>query len=67
MSHQILNAVFSQREGAGWTGLGQVIPADIAKDPRKIAELVGAMYAVEKREAYYKGSDGRLITAPVSR
>lgn len=64
MSHQILNAVFSQREGAGWTGLGQVIPADIAKDPRKIAELVGAMYAVEKREAYYKGSDGRLITAP---
>lgn len=64
MSHEIVNAVFSQREGAGWTGLGQVIPADIAKDPRKIAELVSATYNVEKREVFYKGSNGVLMSAP---
>jgi phage/plasmid-like protein (TIGR03299 family) len=57
MSHEIETAIFSAREGAGWTGLGQVIPAEFAKDPRKIAELVGAMYTVEKRDCYYKGAD----------
>jgi phage/plasmid-like protein (TIGR03299 family) len=58
MSHQIETAVFSSREGAGWTGLGQVIPADVAKDPRKIAELVGATFHVVKTPCFYRAADG---------
>jgi phage/plasmid-like protein (TIGR03299 family) len=58
MSHEIETAIYSQREGAGWTGLGQVIPHDIAKDPRKMAELVGATYQVVKRECFYKTIQG---------
>lgn len=46
MSHLIESAVYSAAEGAGWTGLGKAIPAEIAKDPRKIAEMVGATYNV---------------------
>lgn len=64
MSHGIESAIFSAREGAGWTGLGQVIPADAAKDPRKIAELVGATYRVEKHATFYKTPDGVTRTIP---
>lgn len=63
MSHQVETAVFSSREGAGWTGLGQIIPAEIAKDPRKIAELVGGAYAVEKRDCFYRTASGSLMAA----
>lgn len=58
MSHEIVTAIFSAREGAGWTGLGQVIPADIAKDPRKIAALLGADYTVSKQACFYQAKDG---------
>jgi phage/plasmid-like protein (TIGR03299 family) len=64
MSHEIVSAVFSAREGAGWTGLGQVIPADAAKDPRKIAELVGATYTIDKRQTYFKDATGTLRAIP---
>jgi len=64
MSHEIETAVFSQREGAGWTGLGQVIPAAAAKDPRKIAELVGATYKVVKTEAFYRNAAGDFVAMP---
>lgn len=60
MSHGIYqnSAVFSQREGQGWHGLGQVIPPEIAKDPRAIAERCGALYNVVKVPAYYRAADG---------
>ncbi len=58
MAHLIETAIFSSSEGAGWTGLGQVIPAHIAKDPAKMAELVGATYEVVKRECFYKTIQG---------
>lgn len=61
MSHEIHTAIFSAREGKGWTGLGQVIPADIAKDPRKIAELLDATYTVEKRACFYQAVDGSYM------
>lgn len=48
MSHEIETAVFSAAEGAGWTGLGQVIPESAARDPAKIAELCSATYTVSK-------------------
>lgn len=58
MSHEIDEStgkpafVFDAKEGGAWHGLGQPIPADIAKDPAKIAELVGAAYKVEKDQTY---------------
>lgn len=71
MSHEIANqvngqaaAVFSALEGAGWTGLGQEIPANIANDPRKIAELCGATFNVEKRECFFKNANGTFTAAP---
>lgn len=66
MAHEIHenNAVFSALEGKGWHGLGLPIPEDIANDPRKIAELCGATYAVEKRECFFKNSAGELVKAP---
>ena len=64
MSHEIQSAVFSALEGAGWTGLGIEIPLEIATDGRKIAELCGANYRVEKRQCYYHGEKGKLIKAP---
>jgi phage/plasmid-like protein (TIGR03299 family) len=70
MSHQIANqangqaaAVFSALEGAGWTGLGQEIPADMANDPRAIAKLCGANFTVEKRECYFKSAEGTYKAA----
>lgn len=57
MSHEIAHAVFSAREGAGWTGLGQTIPANIANDPAKIAELCSATYRVSKRDVIVAGTD----------
>lgn len=64
MSHEIQSAVFSGLEGAGWTGLGQEIPAEIAQDPRKIAELCGATFTVEKRECFFKNADDTYSKAP---
>jgi phage/plasmid-like protein (TIGR03299 family) len=58
MSHEIESALFSAREGAGWTGLGRAIPDDIARDPRKIAELLGATWTVQTREAFFKAAPG---------
>lgn len=64
MSHEIVNAVFSAREGTGWTGLGQVIPSDIARDPRAIAALLGADYTVSKKPCFYQTPAGEF--KPVS-
>src|ERR1700721_3470428 len=71
MSHEIANqangqaaAVFSALWGGGWTGLGQEIPANIARDPAKIAELCGATFTVEKRECYFKNANGSFTAAP---
>lgn len=49
--------VFDGAEGGAWHGLGQPIPEEIADDPRKIAELVGATYNVRKADAYYTPVD----------
>ncbi|MGP1609542.1 MAG: DUF932 domain-containing protein [Burkholderiales bacterium] len=57
MSHEIETAAFSSREGAGWTGLGQEIPADAAKDPRRIAEICKALFEVQKRNVIIEGTD----------
>jgi phage/plasmid-like protein (TIGR03299 family) len=56
MSDEIETAVFSQREGAGWTGLGKMVDPAIAKDPRAIAELCEATYTVEKRNVIVEGT-----------
>jgi phage/plasmid-like protein (TIGR03299 family) len=64
MSHEIEKAVFSQAEGAGWTGLGQAIPVELGKDTNAIAELCGATYTVEKRDLYYRTPNGEYIMAP---
>lgn len=58
MSHEIEKAVFSMSEGAGWTGLGLAIEPAIAKDPRKIAKLLGATWKVESIPAYIKTAKG---------
>lgn len=61
MSHEIesnKDAVWSAAEGAGWTGLGRAIPADIAKDASKIAEFLGATWSVEALPVYVKQADG---------
>lgn len=65
MSDEILEnrAVYSSADGVGWHGKGMEIPADIAKDPRKIAELCGALYTVEKRTLGFASGDG-YIAAP---
>ncbi len=49
--------VFDAQEGGAWHGLGQAIPEEIAKDPRKIAELVGAAYNVRKAQAMFTPGD----------
>ena len=54
MAHEIETAVFGS-EGAGWTGLGQSIPASMANDPRAIAALCNATYTVEKRNVLVQG------------
>ena len=54
MSHEIESAVFLASQGAGWTGLGQAIPANIAKDPAKIAALCDATWTVEAAPVYYR-------------
>lgn len=59
MSHEIETAIFSKKEGAGWTGLGLEIPDDAKTDPRKLAELLGATWTVKTREAYYKTEEGQ--------
>ena len=62
MSHEIETAVFGF-EGAGWTGLGREIPADMAKDPRAIAELCGATWTVLSEPTYRK-VDGGFLAVP---
>lgn len=64
MSHQIQNAVFSAQEGAGWTGLGQVIPAEEARDPAAIAARCKALYAIEQRPVFIKKADGSFGEIP---
>lgn len=60
MAHEIqkLNGkhcyVYNGEEGAGWHGLGEPIPAEFAKDPRKIAELCGASYNVYKAQTFFR-------------
>lgn len=53
--------VYDASEGGAWHGLGQAIPEEIAKDPRKIAELVGAAYNVRKAPITFtaQGDDPR--------
>lgn len=63
MSGEIENAIFSADEGAGWTGLGQVIPAAISKDPDAMAALCGANFEVLKRPCYYKDTAGQFRAA----
>ena len=60
MSADIENAVFASQDGAGWTGLGLAIPEAAAKDPRKIAGLLDALWSVESKEVFYKTSDGKF-------
>lgn len=60
MSHEIQTAIYSEREGAGWTGLGRAIPAEIAKDPRKMAEHLGATWTVQAQPAFYKDANGKF-------
>lgn len=58
MSHEIDESTgkpafaFDAVEGGAWHSLGKPIPADIAKDPAKIAELVGASYHVSAEKTY---------------
>lgn len=58
MSHEIETALFSKREGSGWTGLGREISPDIARDPKKIAELLDATWTVAAMPAYYQDVAG---------
>lgn len=68
MSHEIATtaagtaaALYSKREGKGWHGLGQEIPAEIQSDPNAIARLLGAEYVVEARKAFYQDEKGRFL------
>ena len=62
MADLIETAIYSQREGAGWTGLGQTIPTAIAQDPRAMAALLGATFNVVKRECFYKSASGEYVS-----
>lgn len=59
MSHEIDESTgkpafaFDAKEGGAWHGLGQPIPEEHAKDPAKIAEIVGAAYKVHKVPATF--------------
>lgn len=64
MSHQIQTAVFSQAEGAGWTGLGQAIPAEEARDPAAIAARCQADYMIVQRPVYQQLPDGSFQVIP---
>lgn len=61
MSHQVQNAIFSMVEGIGWHGIGQAIPADIANDPQKMAELLNATWSVIQRPAFYQNASGQFV------
>lgn len=64
MAHEIESALFSSQEGVGWHGIGLAIPKEIAKDPRKIAKLLGADWQVKTRPAYYKNDAGKFVAIP---
>lgn len=57
--------VFDAEEGGAWHGLGVAIPEEIAKDPRKIAELVGAAYNVKKAPAMFQREEMGGLLEPV--
>jgi hypothetical protein len=57
-------AAFSEREGAGWHGMGKPIPAEIKSDANKIAEFLGATYRVGPAPIYVKNGAG--VYVPVS-
>lgn len=69
MSHEIDEStgkaafVFDPKEGGAWHGLGIEIPAEHAKDPRKIAELAGAGYKVEAEQTYITRK-GKQVVVP---
>jgi hypothetical protein len=64
MSHEIETAVYSAQEGAGWTGLGQVIPENEATNPAAIAARCGATYSVIQRPVYIQLPDGTYAVIP---
>lgn len=55
---------YDAEEGGAWHGLGQAIPAEIAKDPRRIAEIVGAAYGVHKTPAMFQRMDASVSAVP---
>ncbi len=55
---------YDPTEGEAWHKLGVPIPADIARDPQKIAELVGAAYRVSMRQIRFTGADGNEYDVP---
>lgn len=68
MSHELDESTgkpafaYDAKEGGAWHGLGQPIPEEHAKDPSKIAEIVGAAYKVTKEPTYVKlGKDFEVI------
>jgi phage/plasmid-like protein (TIGR03299 family) len=64
MAHNIASAIYATSEGIGWHGLGAAIPEDAAKDPARLAKLLGADYAVTPKPIYYLSDDGGYM--PVS-
>jgi len=56
--------VYNEAEGPGWHGMGQPIPAEYRRDPRKIAELAGCAFQVNKASVQFTGPDGKLYTVP---
>jgi phage/plasmid-like protein (TIGR03299 family) len=67
MSHEIDDStgkpafVFDAKEGGAWHGLGRPIPANVANDPAKIAEIAGAGYTVSKFPVSYEWQGKRRI------
>lgn len=69
MSHELDESlgkpafVFDATEGGAWHGLGNPIPADAAKDPKRICEIAGAGYTVHKAAvSYVPGNAGDMRT-----
>lgn len=54
MTANVTNCVHSQRDGLGWHGIGVAIPAEIRKEPAKIAALCGATWTVVQHPIYIR-------------